>query len=422
MAAGDLKNFLLKLQKDLEKGSKTYRKYVSDVKPHTFYLSRKGLENQIRFQMLRDGVDPDKAPVKPIISKYFKDLKDAFTGKLHGVQVHRKSITNVSFSVTVSPAEDHKDYFTHKNSFVLLKSIMFNSKRTFNSSMRKLYKDYGKVFREHVFLDIGHAGDSAVWDHRVSDALTEFGEVPSSLMNITEVAVIFSLVKIDEKGEINASLESASKNRSHGAGLKKDKVHLQGLIADALLRLEAEDLTGSDSLVGRKKKEARQKVLEPFKKVKGATVKSKDLEFEPSRKAPTKLNVTRKISEDRGRRARAEKPKRVRKKSASAQPLQLLGMLNQKLPETVRKNMREPGLVNRTGRFAESVKVTEITQTPKGFPSIGYTYQRNPYQVFEEGSAGNWSNGDRDPRDLIDKSIREIAAHFAIGRFYTRRI
>ena len=84
--------------------------------------------------------------------------------------------------------------------------------------------------------------------------------------------------------------------------------------------------------------------------------------------------------------------------------------------------MREPGLVNRTGRFAESVKVTEITQTPKGFPSIGYTYQRNPYQVFEEGSAGNWSNGDRDPRDLIDKSIREIAAHFAIGRFYTRRI
>ena len=99
MAAGDLKNFLLKLQKDLEKGSKTYRKYVSDVKPHTFYLSRKGLENQIRFQMLRDGVDPDKAPVKPIISKYFKDLKDAFTGRLHGVQVHRKSITNVSFSV-----------------------------------------------------------------------------------------------------------------------------------------------------------------------------------------------------------------------------------------------------------------------------------------------------------------------------------
>ena len=84
--------------------------------------------------------------------------------------------------------------------------------------------------------------------------------------------------------------------------------------------------------------------------------------------------------------------------------------------------MKEPSLVNRSGRFAESVKVTEIAQTPKGFPSIGYTYQRNPYQVFEEGSGGEWANGDRDPRDLIDKSIREIAAQFAIGRFYTRRV
>jgi len=29
---------------------------------------------------------------------------------------------------------------------------------------------------------------------------------------------------------------------------------------------------------------------------------------------------------------------------------------------------------------------------------------------------------ERDPRRLIDKSIREIAAQFAIGRFYTRRL
>ena len=48
--------------------------------------------------------------------------------------------------------------------------------------------------------------------------------------------------------------------------------------------------------------------------------------------------------------------------------------------------MQPPGLANRTGRFASSVKVTEIQQTPKGFPSIGYTYRKNPYQVFEEGS------------------------------------
>ena len=84
--------------------------------------------------------------------------------------------------------------------------------------------------------------------------------------------------------------------------------------------------------------------------------------------------------------------------------------------------MQEPRLVNQSGRFANSVEITDIVQTPKGFPSIGYTYQRDPYEVFENTSAGPWSNGQRDPRDLIDKSIREIAIKFAIGRFYTRRV
>ena len=98
-------------------------------------------------------------------------------------------------------------------------------------------------------------------------------------------------------------------------------------------------------------------------------------------------------------------------------------MLNKKLPDTVRKNMSTPRLVNRTGRFADSVKVVDVMPTPQGFPSFGYTYQKNPYQVFEEGEGTPpWADGNRDPRDLIDKSIREIAAEFAIGRFYTRRV
>lgn len=102
--------------------------------------------------------------------------------------------------------------------------------------------------------------------------------------------------------------------------------------------------------------------------------------------------------------------------------LKMIGLINKELPATVRKNMVAPRLQNQTGRFADSVKVTEIIQTPQGFPSVGYTYQRRPYEVFEEGSSGNWANGDRDPRTLIDGSIREIAAKMAIGRFYTRRV
>ena len=49
------------------------------------------------------------------------------------------------------------------------------------------------------------------------------------------------------------------------------------------------------------------------------------------------------------------------------------------------------------------------------YPTIQYSYQRHPYGVFE-------SDTDRDPRKVIDKSIREIAAELAIGRFYTARV
>ena len=79
-------------------------------------------------------------------------------------------------------------------------------------------------------------------------------------------------------------------------------------------------------------------------------------------------------------------------------------------------------LENQTGRLAQSAKVTDIQTTREGFPSIGYTYQKQPYSVFESTSGSRFSSVERDPRRLIEGSIREIAAELAIGRFYTRRI
>ena len=61
-----------------------------------------------------------------------------------------------------------------------------------------------------------------------------------------------------------------------------------------------------------------------------------------------------------------------------------------------------------------------MAMTPQGFPSIGYTYDRANYETFELGN--RQGSPDRDPRALIDTSIREIAARYAIGRFYTRRV
>jgi len=119
------------------------------------------------------------------------------------------------------------------------------------------------------------------------------------------------------------------------------------------------------------------------------------------------------------KKSKVRKPTAKRGKRSEASLLRYIGILNQQLPNVVAKNMGDPALNYRTGRFASGVRVTDIARTPQGFPSIGYTYQLYPYQTFEPGYAQG--DPDRDPRPLIDRSIREIMAQFAIGRFYTRR-
>ena len=122
-----------------------------------------------------------------------------------------------------------------------------------------------------------------------------------------------------------------------------------------------------------------------------------------------------------GRKKVVQKRKTQRRTDTGASDmLKLVVMFNQKLPDAIVNNMGAPALENRTGRFANSVRVTDITKTPQGFPSVGYTYQKNPYQTFESGY--QQGSPEYDPRNLINKSIREVAAEFAIGRFYTRRV
>ena len=101
----------------------------------------------------------------------------------------------------------------------------------------------------------------------------------------------------------------------------------------------------------------------------------------------------------------------------------IMAMINKKLPPVLKKNMRAPRLENQSGRFAASVKLQDVNTTPQGHPSFGYTYEKDPYQIFEVGTGkAPWSTPQRDPRKLIDASIREIAGQMAIGRFYTRRL
>ena len=152
------------------------------------------------------------------------------------------------------------------------------------------------------------------------------------------------------------------------------------------------------------------------------TLKDADRESKGKAAKEAKKNRAVKAAVTKGRIPARKSQKRA-KKGVSSDPLRLIGVINQKLPETVRRNMNAPALQNQTGRFAESVKLTDVIRTPKGMPSFGYTYQKSPYQRFEVGTGeAPWATPERDPRKLIDRSIRELAAQFALGRFYTRRV
>lgn len=196
-------------------------------------------------------------------------------------------------------------------------------------------------------------------------------------------------------------------------------------VMDYMLEVGLTDIENSPSIRQNAKKMTTHAVVQGLTKGKKVTANKKtEASYRQSQKTEEKIEGSNKRTPKSNKKARARRAVRAkRSKGIAAQPLQLIGMINRELPETVRKNMKFPALENRSGRFASSVKIVDINATPQGYPSIGYTYQKNPYEVFEDGTGqAPWADGNRDPRELIDRSIREVAMKFALGRFYTRRL
>jgi len=169
--------------------------------------------------------------------------------------------------------------------------------------------------------------------------------------------------------------------------------------------------------------------LSPTKKRKSVKVVGKRAKVinENTKGSSTKKTTRKKktpIVRDSGiERASVSAILKKKKGARAVSPFSYMAMINKRLPQTVRDNMGAPALENISGKFASSVRIRDVNTTPQGHPSFGYTYAKNPYQIFEVGTgSAPWANPQRDPRKLIDKSIREVAAELAIGRFYTRRL
>ena len=285
---------------------------------------------------------------------------------------------------------------------------------------------------------------------------------PSSDPNRKRILALLAIVKeidaVNKKGVNLLDLVdnvriAASRKRSFKAVWKKDVSILQGLSERIELEYEEAGLNQEKgtmaSIIGGYFKE----IVEGETKNVDAFLAS--VEYENLRGSPTLVEDILDLSADtidpkkqfksrklRGSKKSTSKGTRVRKarrakltapvipqrtRSNTQQrrdlsPLALAALINNKLPDVVAKNMVPPRLQLRTGRLAQSARVIDIQSTSQGFPSIGYTYEKDPYQVFESSSGTRFSDRQRDPRNLIDASVREIAATLFTGRLFTRRI
>jgi len=137
----------------------------------------------------------------------------------------------------------------------------------------------------------------------------------------------------------------------------------------------------------------------------------------------TEVKGTRTTSSSKGGVPKGRRSKfmqTVPTKKGGTRNLSLLSILRLEIKKVVAANMTLPRLVYRTGRFANSVNVVDVIETAKGFPSVGYTYMHNPYDVFRMDIGNHLATPDRDPRSIIDISIRQIAARFGLTRVFTR--
>jgi hypothetical protein len=268
--------------------------------------------------------------------------------------------------------------------------------------------------------DLSKSAKSKVYN-RLFDIVINWEQIVSSSGGVKEGAGIVVSARLRDENNKRASIE------------KEEFNILVDAIDAAAQNIDWTEVKGSSNLRQKMQKRAIKSLTDRLEAI-GADVKL-DPELKKAQEK-TKNKVTDKSKKNnKGSKTSAYSKKRgklagavlaakgaPKRKKSNVNITSLLGILNDQLPKVVAKNMGAPALNYRTGRFAGSVRATDIAITAKGHPSIGYTYLRDPYEVFESSSGSRFSSVARDPRKLIDFSIREIAASQVVTRLYTRRV
>jgi len=299
----------------------------------------------------------------------------------------------------------------------------------------------GQAIRTGGFTNLGHLKENAVSVRLQQLAVDELlssedfikqvfpnnriaVEVVKSISSFRGSLGDFSVrVSIIEEGAY-ANLGDAATEKKVLASLGKD------LKARLLKDVNWAGQRGSNSPVEQLSAILVNEAIDVFKSIPGVRVRGKKQKVDKGTNKGTSKSNLPKAQKARSSRG-TKSPITINEPRSSSRPepapnrpnwLQLLPMINSKLQNTVAKNMSSPRLNFRTGRFAQSARVVNVEQTRQGLPSFVFDYERDPYDVFDRTLGRSpWNTPQRDPRALVDQSIREIVREMAIGRFFTRR-
>lgn len=450
MSLSEQQAFLEEFQKKLARRSKVYRRYTGNRVHHTFRASQTELHRGVRDTLERKLAG--KKGSRELIARVLKALEP------HTQQVISQIATNVkrrgddpNSVVVVETIKDEKRVF--KAFFTA--TLQDNGK--FRNVYKQIYTSYDKflnVYAEKVaelstaiigesfgnrakdYFNLEHEEFEGIAESQVKDAMVDAIEATTS--DIDEQAVLewlknsgvdIRIVRNAQTDTMEVFIGSKFANLAAAQETRQRKQDLETIIEDAR-KLVVENgeriigLPGSDSFLDKKRKVLLKKVADEFKG-KYATVKlGENVQIKVSKTDATTNNerTSRSVKGAGLTKSTGPSAQRKTKKGVASSPLVLIRMFNAKLPQKVEENMQAPRLQSRSGRFASSVRVVDVTTTAKGYPSFGYTYQRSPYGVYENTSGSRFASVERDPRRLIDTSMREIAAEMALGRFFTRRV
>lgn len=460
MSKASHKKFLQKLYKELERESDVFRKSQANRRAHTFYVSVDMLAAQTEIELRKRKVRLN-ARDRDSILDYSERVIERLREKSAEIIRNTNKEDRVFRQIRTTSEEISLKFFADKDEVNIYGRLV----SFYSDILKDEFQDLSEELGKHIprkqgrklepenqetsgnsIVHAGHAKGKGVVELQIKEALNEamktnmvVAQKGSKELSRSQLLKDLKVLGIDlsmistildkNTQEINLYLESATENMDDGRFSGSQKNKLKNQIQRAIIRLDKSTpiagLKGSDSYIDKTKKGLIDITIVPFKNKKGFDVTLESTKLIPSDK--TKQTIKSKASgtiAKSNRKAKKLAKTRVRKRNTVPDIRSFIGILNSKINIQVAKNMASPRLNYRTGRFAESVRVTDILQTGQGFPSIGYTYMRYPYEVFEFPGTGHplAQEGQRDPRSLIDKSIREIMAEFAIGRFYTRRV